>query len=767
MVSIHSDNIYVLFMCSEKINTSDSIMIKTIIFLSLLIVGSASNYTDHLSERFNHYDDIVHESFDSLGIFTGSSGTACEFCRACPANSTFGTFCDADLAMDARFNNEYVDLSRVIFKESVSDQTVDSDLQRHICAMNNMQPVLEDNLNNDEEGLKWQYFGFVDGAFASYPFVNWTDINQCPGSYQPEQRPWFNSGSAGMKDLAILVDVSKSTPNSESRLSLKKEIAIKFIDSLAFRDFVTIIPYSSYTTPYDSSVMARADSENKEYLKSFIEDLELHDTESTNIGAAVVDALEIFESSSEAGETSECTKVIVLLTGGENSMTSIDPMEEIESSGMDPMPMVFSYVINHNENYESAILTPSELACETGGIVQLFSGEFDVGEPLESFSRYMAAGVENTEVLWSEIYEDAMGLGQMTSGCRPYYEEDGEGVKILVGVFCIDVTLDSLDNNGTISEEEILTYIMTNQKCEKFSANKDIKSLYMDTNICESFASESDIPKPDYVKAYGGIVAAMVIAILAMGIIIPVYSSTKGMDCSCGLIVMGVLIIIPFGLWFLCTMFLMLWDEIVRYHTYMEAAMTVEKKEENPYTCCDIVNCQCANANGRPTCSSMKASKTEGTCDNGYYCCRHTSYSCNCRQSCSYSSSYGSSCRTVCSTCYRCVSSVNHQKCEVKCGTCYTPTTTYSFLDYEGDLISASLQDSCGRDDYGCVTDFFNESPNVGGTVDMFYDPYDTSQISETIDYSAPALGATLTPAIIILGLFITMLVIFFRRLCC
>ena len=50
--------------------------------------------------------------------------------------------------------------------------------------------------------------------------------------------------------------------------------------------------------------------------------------------------------------------------------------------------------------------------------------------------------------------------------------------------------------------------------------------------------------------------------------------------------------------------------------------MTIETKESNPYTCCDIENCQCTQApSSANSCSIMKKQLTPGVCGNGYECC--------------------------------------------------------------------------------------------------------------------------------------------------
>jgi len=255
----------------------------------------------------------------------------------------------------------------------------------------------------------------------------------------------------------------------------------------------------------------------------------------------------------------------------------------------------------------------------------------------------------------------------------------------------------------------------------------------------------------------GLIVTANVLLVigLTIGPIIYVYVRGSG---SCVVLTIGLIALFVPGLIYLSTFHAVTWPELVRYHNWKEAVMTVEAKEENPYRCCDIVNCECANTNAA-SCSSMKASLVEGTCGNGYYCCHRVYYECNCYTTTCGSGDYRYSCRR-CSTCSRCTSDVNNRKCEVVCGTCYTPTVTVHYsIDGNNDgydsLIQADFSDSCGRDDSSCAQNFLNEYPSIGGTFSAYYNPAKPSEIGETTDYTgagivvAPVFGA-ITLAMII-----------------
>lgn len=82
-----------------------------------------------------------------------------------------------------------------------------------------------------------------------------------------------------------------------------------------------------------------------------------------------------------------------------------------------------------------------DLVCELSGI------HFDLGDVVyesefltkaDAFYQYLAFGNRNTEPIWSSIYEDAFGFGQLTTVAYPAYYNDGDKI-IFLGVAGIDV----------------------------------------------------------------------------------------------------------------------------------------------------------------------------------------------------------------------------------------------------------------------------------------------------------------------------------------
>ena len=77
---------------------------------------------------------------------------------------------------------------------------------------------------------------------------------------------------------------------------------------------------------------------------------------------------------------------------------------------------------------------------------------------------FLQQGASITEPVWSEPYEDAFGAGWIITVSFPIYSTNEEGIKLLLGVAAIDVTMSSLEAFGQ-SEEEVLNFLHQDIPC--------------------------------------------------------------------------------------------------------------------------------------------------------------------------------------------------------------------------------------------------------------------------------------------------------------
>ena len=67
-----------------------------------------------------------------------------------------------------------------------------------------------------------------------------------------------------------------------------------------------------------------------------------------------------------------------------------------------------------------------------------------------SYYRVLANAVMVTQPVWSEVYEDYAGTGEVVTVCQPHYDES-INIGQLLGVACADVTTEMLQQVGALN----------------------------------------------------------------------------------------------------------------------------------------------------------------------------------------------------------------------------------------------------------------------------------------------------------------------------
>ena len=78
------------------------------------------------------------------------------------------------------------------------------------------------------------------------------------------------------------------------------------------------------------------------------------------------------------------------------------------------------------------------------------SSRSNLAEIMREYYIYLSEGVSIDSPVWTEPYEDAFGFGRMVSVAYPIYYSNvsNPGIRIILGVAGIDVTLESLERFG-------------------------------------------------------------------------------------------------------------------------------------------------------------------------------------------------------------------------------------------------------------------------------------------------------------------------------
>ena len=139
-------------------------------------------------------------------------------------------------------------------------------------------------------------------------------------------------------------------------------------------------------------------------------------------------------------DTSGCHKLILFLTDGKSSGTETDILGAAKSvSDLDVT--IFTYTFGSGAEYD----IPQKIACASDGIWGHVADGGDLRGQMSQYYQYyeVLKSADQSTVFWSEPYEDASGLGMVTTASLSVYDER-RTPPVLIGVLGIDVTTDAL-----------------------------------------------------------------------------------------------------------------------------------------------------------------------------------------------------------------------------------------------------------------------------------------------------------------------------------
>ena len=310
---------------------------------------------------------------------------------------------------------------------------------------NSLRNVFKSNRAQDST-LKWQYLASNEGAMQLYPGTQWRHQykpnpnvdckaevppgTSCP-SFDPRIRPWYVSAAAGSKSLVVILDVSSSMGNKQ-RMEIAVAAAVSVIDGLSANDRLALIFFSdvAFTCTSIGDKMLHLTPENRKLFKKCI--LNITPFGQTNFENAFNLAFKLFDYDKVNNQT--CNNVIIFLTDGEKT-SGAAPEELIREKNKEFGAKIFTFSLGGEADVETA----KKIACENGGLwKQIEDGNFNyLRTQMASYYEYLSYRYgENDAIVWSAIYNDTTGLGELsTASIACFTKDDGR----LLGVAAVDV----------------------------------------------------------------------------------------------------------------------------------------------------------------------------------------------------------------------------------------------------------------------------------------------------------------------------------------
>uniref|UniRef100_A0A452HUU7 VWFA domain-containing protein n=1 Tax=Gopherus agassizii TaxID=38772 RepID=A0A452HUU7_9SAUR len=304
-----------------------------------------------------------------------------------------------------------------------------------------LEDVFIENRKEDPT-LLWQVFGSATGVTRYYPATPWRAPNKID-LYDVRRRPWYIQGASSPKDMVIIVDVSGSV--SGLTLKLMKTSVCEMLDTLSDDDYVNVASFNEKAKPVSCfKHLVQANIRNKKVFKEDVQEMVAKGT--TDYKAGFEYAFDQLQNSNIT--RANCNKMIMMFTdGGEDRVQDVFEKYNWPNKTV----RVFTFSVGQH-NYD---VTPLQwMACANKGyyfeIPSIGAIRINTQEYLDVLGRPMVlAGNKAKQVQWTNVYQDALGLGLMVTGTLPVFnltEDGGSNRKnqLILGVMGIDVALNDI-----------------------------------------------------------------------------------------------------------------------------------------------------------------------------------------------------------------------------------------------------------------------------------------------------------------------------------
>uniref|UniRef100_A0A8C1TDA8 Calcium channel, voltage-dependent, alpha 2/delta subunit 2a n=1 Tax=Cyprinus carpio TaxID=7962 RepID=A0A8C1TDA8_CYPCA len=296
--------------------------------------------------------------------------------------------------------------------------------------------------SREDPSLRWQVFGSATGVTRYYPATKWRAPNKID-LYDVRRRPWYIQGASSPKDMVIIVDVSGSV--SGLTLKLMKTSVIEMLDTLSDDDYVNVARFNekAYAVVPCFTTLVQANIKNKKIFKEAVMNMQAKGTTDYKTGFQFAFDQLLNETSAPRAN---CNKMIMMFTdGGEDRAQDIFEKYNWPNKTV----RVFTFSVGQH-NYD---VTPLQwIACANKGyyfeIPSIGAIRINTQEYLDVLGRPMVlAGERAKQVQWTNVYQDALGLGLVITGTMPVFNltTDGDSKnQLILGVMGVDIALSEI-----------------------------------------------------------------------------------------------------------------------------------------------------------------------------------------------------------------------------------------------------------------------------------------------------------------------------------
>ena len=437
------------------INVNESIIFPNEQVLRGLVQYTLELYNDPESYKSCSCSQLSCKAEFTNGVCTGH--LANQFGSA--LISTFGGDCSHNCT------NRKVDMTKGSIRRSANSRERDLASRIEACWTAPLDQEFNRTLGIVNSTSRWQYIGTPSGLHRLFPGIPQEECQL----YDPTLRPWYVAAISGRKNVVMLLDVSDSTKDF-GRLDRLKDAAKGALGALDNFDYVGIVVFGDVAKPLMEDVLILANQEGRSNLSKAIDNIETMG--GTNYEDAFRKAFEMISNSIPHENIAVCNTAMLFVTDGVPTIGERNEDELIslikDLNRFDSPAKIFTYVLGES----TRTILPKRIACETGGFFTLVPDNVNF---VDKFTRHYAEffsllreSKEVVEPVWVEPYDDAFGLGVVTTVSQPVYDSQSK----LIAVIGIDVSVANLRQaagNNDSAWKSIILDLANRAVCPNFT----------------------------------------------------------------------------------------------------------------------------------------------------------------------------------------------------------------------------------------------------------------------------------------------------------
>ena len=262
----------------------------------------------------------------------------------------------------------------------------------------------------------------------------------------------------------------------KTKWDLVSRAVSEMVDTFTSADFISLVTFSDLAeSVINETGLIKGDEENREILKEAL--LNEVPVGHTNFTAAFEAAFPLLWEGcdDEPAPCSNCEKIILFLTDGRDTSaedwksikpsemaSNIERLQEKLKKKTGKRATIFTYSLS--DHADDGI--PRQIACANDGAWAFIDVHTNTLDALNSYYLYEASKRRTESPFWIEPYEDAAGLGLVTTVAMPFYARGTRDVPdVFLGVMGHDIILRELDFDGVTSDQVISAIIRRTKGC--------------------------------------------------------------------------------------------------------------------------------------------------------------------------------------------------------------------------------------------------------------------------------------------------------------